>query len=71
MVQKQSNQENELPGGLSKPAQRALTGAGLLNLEDIANIREDELKKLHGIGPHALETLRQALQEKGLSFAKK
>ncbi|MCJ8013246.1 DNA-binding protein [Paenibacillus sp. KQZ6P-2] len=71
MVQKQTPPEHELPAGLAKPAQRALIGAGLVNLEHIAKVSEDELKQLHGIGPNALKIIRQVLEEKGLSFAEK
>lgn len=59
---------NSLPG-LSAPARRALAGAGCTTLADIANWREADLKKLHGIGPNAVETLRKALAAQGLSFA--
>ncbi|WP_316245780.1 helix-hairpin-helix domain-containing protein [Paenibacillus tuaregi] len=35
---------NDLPAGLAKPAVRALTSAGLLNLEQISRISENEIK---------------------------
>jgi DNA-directed RNA polymerase alpha subunit len=53
---------------LAQPAQRALAGAGIHNLHQLANFSEDEIRKLHGIGPNALAQLRTALAEKGLSF---
>ncbi len=55
---------------LAQPAQRALTGAGYTRLEQLAEVTESDLKKLHGIGPHALKQLRTALAAKGLSFAR-
>lgn len=71
MAKKQNNQsESDLPK-LASPAQRALDGAGIKRLEQLAKLREDEIKKLHGIGPNALEQLRAALAAKGLSFADK
>lgn len=71
MAKKQNNQsESDLPK-LASPAQRALDGAGIKRLEQLATKREDEIKKLHGIGPNALEQLRGALAAKGLSFAEK
>lgn len=61
----------DLPAGLAAPAQRALAAAGLQRLDQLAQISEAELKKLHGIGPKAVEQLRQALHAQGLSFAKR
>ncbi|MBZ0320988.1 MAG: DNA-binding protein [Anaerolineae bacterium] len=59
---------SNLPPGLGAPAQRALAQAGYQSLEQLAAVREADLKQLHGIGPKALETLRRALAEKGLTF---
>jgi hypothetical protein len=58
-----------LPPGLAQPAQRALAGAGIESLEQLSRLSEAEIRRLHGIGPHALGKLRQALAEQGLSFA--
>ncbi len=55
---------------LAAPAWRALAAAGYSRLEQLTYIREADLKKLHGIGPNAIEQLRRALAVKGLSFAK-
>jgi len=60
---------NDLPTGLAAPARRALAGAGYVRLEQLARVREADLLKLHGIGPKALSLLRQALADRGLSFA--
>ena len=62
--------ESDLPGGLSEPARRALAGAGLTTLEDVAALTETELMKLHGMGPKALQTLRRALAAKGMALSK-
>jgi DNA-directed RNA polymerase alpha subunit len=70
MNTKQAEQpESNLPAGLSHPAQRALAGAGIHSLEQLAQFSEAEIKNLHGIGPNALEKLRQALSNNGLTFA--
>jgi hypothetical protein len=61
--------ESDIPAGLPKPAQRALAAAGCLRLQDIAKFNEAEIKKLHGMGPKALNLLRHALGANGLSFA--
>jgi DNA-directed RNA polymerase alpha subunit len=55
---------------LSAPAQRALAGAGIQNLQQLARFSESQIKELHGIGPNALKELGRALKAKGLSFAK-
>lgn len=54
---------------LSAPAQRALAGAGYTTLKQLSKVTKDEIKKLHGIGPNALVSLRQALTAKGMAFA--
>ena len=64
-----ANQESDLPTNIGQPATRALQGAGYFRLEQLTQVSETELKKLHGMGPKALERLRQALEMKGLSFA--
>lgn len=66
-----TQQESDLPIGLSAPARRALTGAGYLRLEQLTRVSEAEIKRLHGIGPNALNQLRNALAVKGRSFADK
>jgi hypothetical protein len=35
---------------LAAPARRALAGAGYTRLEDLTQVTEAEVKKLHGIG---------------------
>jgi hypothetical protein len=71
MKAKQSDKpESDLPK-LAAPARRALDGAGYFRLEQLTKVTEAELASLHGIGPNALEQLRAALAEKGLSFAVK
>jgi DNA-directed RNA polymerase alpha subunit len=61
--------DQNLPAGLPKPAQRALTAAGYIRLEQLVTVSEAELHQLHGVGPKAVEQLRQALAARGLSFA--
>ena len=63
------NDNSDFPTRLAKPAQRALAGAGYTHLEQLTRVSEAELLKLHGMGPKALGQLREALAEKGLSFA--
>ena len=65
-----TQQKSDLPNELARPAQRALSEAGYLRLEQLTKVSETELKQLHGIGPKAIKQLRRALDAKGLSFAK-
>ncbi|HEX2994936.1 MAG TPA: hypothetical protein VHP14_08930 [Anaerolineales bacterium] len=65
-----NHQESDLPK-LAQPALRALNGAGIQRLEQLTNFSEEQIKRLHGMGPKALGQLRQALADRGLSFAEK
>ena len=58
---------NDLPK-LSAPAHRALAGAGITSLAEVAQRTEAEIAKLHGVGPTIIVALRAALAAKGLTF---
>jgi helix-hairpin-helix protein len=64
-------EQRNLPAGLSKPAQRALAAAGYTTLDRLAEVSEADLSQLHGVGPKAIEKLRQALAAVGLSHSAK
>lgn len=59
----------DFPRGIGQPATNALAAAGYFQLAQLTRVTAAELLKLHGVGPKALEVLRGALHEKGLSFA--
>lgn len=61
--------DDDLPK-TSAPAHRALTAAGYTSLSQLATASEAELMALHGMGPKAIGILRQALAERGLTFAR-
>ena len=46
---------------LSAPARRALSGAGYTRLDQLTQVSESDLSKLHGMGPRAIKALRAAL----------
>ena len=69
MKKQASSATNDFPE-LAAPAERALAGAGIQNLKQLAKHSEAEIKDLHGIGPNALKELHKALAAKGLSFKK-
>ena len=60
---------HQLPEGMGSPARRALAAAGIETLEDLTKISEEELLKLHGMGPKALGVLRESMKANGLHFA--
>ena len=55
--------------GLSAPSRRALLHAGIRDLEDLSQWKEQELLALHGMGPKAVRVLKGELlkQEKSLA----
>jgi DNA-directed RNA polymerase alpha subunit len=55
--------------GLSAPARRALVNAGIDSYNELAKVSEEDLAALHGMGPKAMDVLRQGLKKRGLSFA--
>jgi hypothetical protein len=61
--------DTDLPPTLAAPARRALAQAGYLRLEQLRQVRESDLRPLHGMGPKAIEHLRRALATHGWSFA--
>ena len=60
--------ESGLPAQLSNPARRALEAAGMFRLEQLTQMSEAEVLKLHGMGPKGIEILRHSLADNGLSF---
>lgn len=57
--------------GLSAPAQRALENAGIKTLKKLSAYSEQELLKLHGIGPSSIPKLQEKLKAAGLAFKTK
>jgi uncharacterized protein YdhG (YjbR/CyaY superfamily) len=53
---------------LAAPARRALSAAGYTRLDQLAQVPESDLTKLHGMGATAIAALRDALHERDLSF---
>jgi DNA-directed RNA polymerase alpha subunit len=64
-----TSSDSDLPRGLASPARRALDQLGYSRLDQLTSVTESELAKLHGMGPKALRQLRDALHQRGLSFA--
>lgn len=53
---------------LSAPALRALTHAGIYAIADFLNWAEADVKKLHGIGPSAMEAIKKNMAENEIKF---
>jgi DNA-directed RNA polymerase alpha subunit len=58
-----------LPQNIGNPARSALAEVGITRLGQLTEVSEQELLKLHGVGPKAVRLLREALASRGLSFA--
>lgn len=59
---------DEIPK-ISRPANDALALAGHTTLTAISQLTKKDLLDLHGVGPKAIRILREALAERGLTFA--
>lgn len=51
----------DLPKAIGGPATRALAGAGITTLAQVAELTDAELLAMHGVGPKAVRILREAL----------
>ena len=60
-----------LPLKLSKPAHRAFANAGITTLKQLTKFTEKEITELHGVGPKSIVEIKQAFEEKSLSFVTK
>jgi len=62
------NTDDALPSGIGAPATRALTAAGLTCLSQLADVTENHVAALHGVGPKAVRILKEQLAVTGRSF---
>ncbi len=58
----------ELPRMIN-PAQRALAGAGIRQLNDLVRFRESDVARLRGVGPNVPAILKEAMRESNIQFA--
>lgn len=58
----------DLPKAIGRPTTQALTAAGITTLAGVAELTEAELRAMHGVGPKAVDILREALSANGQSF---
>ncbi|HND51794.1 MAG TPA: hypothetical protein PLV92_05335 [Pirellulaceae bacterium] len=60
--------KDRFPKGVARPALRALYAAGFTTLDQLTKLSESELLALHGMGPNAVQKLREGLNAQGLNF---
>ena len=60
--------KNGFMAELAAPARRALEKEKITSLMDLSKWSEEEIMKLHGIGPSSIPKLKKALKEEGLQF---
>lgn len=53
---------------IAAPARRALSAAGCSTIERLPEVGRGTVDEPHGMGPSALETLREPFEAHGLSF---
>jgi hypothetical protein len=58
----------DLPRSLGRPAIRAFARAGLVRIDQFSDVREADLRRMHGVGPKAIDGLRNALATTGRAF---
>ena len=51
MTGQQARQAPALPSCLARPARQALAAAGYVTLEQLTQVTEADLARMHGIGP--------------------
>lgn len=64
------NAQRPLPEKLSAPARRALAGAGIQGLGDLAGFTQKAVAALHGMGPNAMQQLNLAMDQAGINWVK-
>ncbi len=54
---------------MTNPAQRALAGAGIRQLNDLVRFRESDVARLRGVGPNVPAILKEAMRESNIQIA--
>ena len=57
-----------IPRTIGAPATRALTAEGVTSLEQLDGWTVERLSALHGVGPVAVDRLREAQAERGIEL---
>ncbi len=59
----------EYPAAIGRTARRVLALEGYTRWEQLPALRAADLLALHGVGPKAVQILREELAARGLAFA--
>lgn len=59
---------DDLPAVIGSPANAALVNIGVTTLAQVAELTENELLALHGVGPTAVRLLSDRIAGTGLTF---
>ncbi|MGI2328961.1 DNA-binding protein [Planococcus sp. YIM B11945] len=68
MTEQDASLNSDFPAGIGKPARQALFAVGIYRLEQLTEMSEKEVLKMHGVGPKAFGILREALLAKDMKF---
>lgn len=68
ICEQESKPHSGLLSTLGAPARRTLENNGINSLEQLSNFTENQILKLHGIGPTTIPKLKTALKSIGLTF---
>lgn len=60
---------DHFPKGTGRPAAGAFFAAGYTSLDSLAGASESALARLHGVGPKALQVVKEALDARGSGLA--
>lgn len=58
-----STADNNLPSSIGNPATNALLAANITTLKQVAELSDEELLALHGVGPKAVRILREHIKK--------
>lgn len=58
-----TQKELTIPANIGKPAFTALNLAGIATLKQVAEMTDEELLAMHGVGPKAVRILREAIKQ--------
>lgn len=68
---RQQKSMKDFISALSAPAKKALEKKGIKTWQQLAQVNESEIKRLHGMGPASILKIQTALKKQGLVFKKK
>jgi hypothetical protein len=61
--------QSDFPESLSAPALRALLHARITKMAQLGRRTQDQIARLHGMGPKGISQLKAAMRRRGISFA--